>query len=370
MPPAFWELWNGESAVGCTVHVVTAGLDKGDVIAEAAVPIKKYSTAKGLQLALDEVGIHLMCRAVDSMLAGTANPRPQAAGGQTRTKPTLAQLAQLSRRHAGSLPRQRNALHRAAKAVFLYMQLQLTRAWRLMSGSGVAVTVILYHRVNDDMRDSLTVGVEQFDRQMAFIRRHCEAVSIEEAFDAGTPARLSRPRVCVTFDDGYADNFTDAAPILLRHQIPAAFFVSTGLMGTDQSFPHDRGKEMSPLPNMSWEQLRAMRSEGFTIGSHTVNHIDCARESEATVRQELRLSMDTLQMELGLQKVVLAYPYGGRDNMTPARLEFVKQAGYVGCLSAYGGFNTAVVDRFNILRCGVNWTFSDLAFRSRVFGVR
>jgi peptidoglycan/xylan/chitin deacetylase (PgdA/CDA1 family) len=141
-------------------------------------------------------------------------------------------------------------------------------------------------------------------------------------------------------------------------------------MGTEQSFPHDIGKDLGPLANMSWDQLRAMRAEGFTIGSHTVSHIDCAREPEATVRQELRQSMDTLRTELGIDQVILAYPYGGRDNMTPARLEFVRQAGYVGCLAAYGGFNKGPVDRFNVLRCGVNWTFSDLAFRSRVFGVR
>jgi hypothetical protein len=48
--------------------------------------------------------------------------------------------------------------------------------------------------------------------------------------------------------------------------------------------------------------------------------------------------------------------------MTPERLALVREAGYSACLSAYGGSNVASVDRFNVLRCGVNWEFSDRAF--------
>ena len=46
--------------------------------------------------------------------------------------------------------------------------------------------------------------------------------------------------------------------------------------------------------------------------------------------------------------MMFAYPCGGRRRMTPERLELVKQAGYVACLSAYGGTNIKRIDRFNI----------------------
>ena len=251
-----------------------------------------------------------------------------------------------------------------ARAAFAGWRLGL---WRAVTPR---LTVILYHRVSDSVRDNLTVGIEQFDRQMALLRRHCEVLSIEQVLDCQTIPRSHRPLVCVTFDDGYLDNYVHATPILLEHRIPAAFFVSTGIVGTDVRFPHDVRRGNPPIPVMQWDQLREMRGHGFTIGSHSVNHIDCAGEPQDKVWAELLQSRDDLRRELGVNDVIFGYPYGGRQHMTPERLELVKQAGYVGCLSAYGGTNVGRVDRFDVRRIGIQWEFSDPAFLFACLGLR
>src|SRR5205814_9756650 len=151
----------------------------------------------------------------------------------------------------------------------------------------------------------------------------------------------------VTFDDVYAHIYLHHVPILLRLEVADAFFFSRGMVGTARRFRHHVRRGNPPIPNMEWDQLRAMRSHGFTIGSHTVSHIDCAGETEATVWAELVRSRDDLRCELGIEDIILGYPYGGRDNMTPQRLDLVKQAGYVACLSAYGGSNVGRVNRFD-----------------------
>jgi peptidoglycan/xylan/chitin deacetylase (PgdA/CDA1 family) len=366
MPPAFWELWNDEASVGCSVHEVEAGLDTGRLVRTATVPRQKFSTPRGLQLTLDETGVDLMRAAVADVLAGKAASEPQASGGHTYRKPTLAQVAELRRRLCRGWPRAEPALARQVKdAVF---RARITT--RGLAGRFIAprIAVLLFHRVSDQARDNLTVGIEQFERMIALVRRHCRPLSIEEVASGVMPRPGEPPAVCITFDDGYLDNYEHAAPILLRHEMPAAFFVSTGIIGTKQRFPHDERRGNEWIPVMSWDQLRAMRDQGFTIGSHSVSHIDCAAEPEAKVRAELEQSLQTLRHELSLSSAMFAYPYGRRSNMTPERLELVKAAGFSACLSAYGGVNVGAVDRFNILRTGIHWGFSDLAFLYRCFG--
>jgi peptidoglycan/xylan/chitin deacetylase (PgdA/CDA1 family) len=368
MPPAFWEMWHDQASVGCSVHCVDDQLDTGDVIIEASVPRAPYSTVRALQLQLDEVGIELMTEAVRSLLNGSATPHPQAAGqGTTHRKPTLSQRASLRRRltqpvSLATVPRQLLKEARAATVCGLY------RAG-LRQVVTPRITVLLYHRVSDDVRDNLTVGIEQFERQMAIVAQRCRVLSIEEVLTASVIPQSPRPLIAVTFDDGYLDNYTHAAPILRRHDIPAAFFVATGIINSDRRFPHDLRRGNSAIPVMRWEQLRRMHRWGFTIGSHTVNHIDCASEPEDVVREELNRSRDALRSELGVAEPILAYPYGGRLNMTPQRLQLVREAGYLGCLAAYGGTNVRKVDRFNVLRRGISHEFSDRAFRLECLGL-
>ena len=367
MPPAFWELWNDEQDVGCSVHWVDDKLDTGALVARATLRRQKFSTLRGLQLGLDEIGVDLMRDAVRDILAGRSGSLPQNAGGRTYRKPTLAQTAALERRMAALQPADAGGLMALARVAAAWL---LWSAWRLGLRRLMAprVTVMLYHRVSDDARDNLTVGIEQFERQMAQLARHCQPVSLEHVLSLDAVPRGARPLVAVTFDDGYLDNFSHAAPILQRHRIPAAFFVSTGIVDSDRPFPHDVRRGNQGIPNMRWEHLRRMRDMGFTIGSHAVNHIDCAAEPADAVRLELKQSRTDLERELGATEVVFAYPYGGRQHMTAERLEMVKQAGYTACLSAYGGSNVARVDRYNVLRRGIHWGFGDLAFLRQCLG--
>lgn len=369
MPPAFWELWHDQTSVGCSVHFVDDKLDTGALVAETAISRAPHSTLRGLQLELDEVGIDLMANAVRDLLAGRAQARPQPTGqGATHRKPTLAQQAQLQRKLAVPAPWIKRTKHlvkeaRAESTLALHQGLGLGRL------AAPRITVLLFHRVSDDVRDNLTVGVAQFDRQMALLARHCRLMTIEQVLSTTHVPRSDRPLVAVTFDDGYLDNHRFAAPILRRHGVPAAFFVSTGIVASDRPFPHDVRRGNGPIPTMGWDDLRAMRAWGFTIGSHTVHHIDCAGEPEDLVREELARSRDDLRRELGVDRPIFAYPYGGRRHMTPERLELVKQAGYVGCLSAYGGSNIGAVDGFNVLRRGIQHEFSDRSFLVECLGL-
>lgn len=357
MPPAFWELWHGESEVGVTVHKVEAGLDTGPVLLAETVPVEKYSTPAGLRVRLDELGVRLIVEGVRRMRDGSATFTPQPAGGRTFTRPTLAQEAELATRHGRDVKRQ------AKNAVFnIYGTLG-----RLSPAARDRVLVLLYHRVSDAFRDAVTVGVEGFDTQMRWLADHCNVVPLESLLAGELPK--DGPVVAVTFDDGYLDNYENAAPILLKHAVPATFFVSTDHVANNAPFAHDLAKLGTGLPNMNWDQIREMKAEGLSFGSHTANHVNLARTDADKAREELARSKAALETELGLDRVMFAYPFGKRRDFTPERLMQVKAAGYVCNCSAYGGENDRhSFDKWDIRRQGIDHNFDVPAIRAKLAG--
>ena len=95
------------------------------------------------------------------------------------------------------------------------------------------VLVLTYHRVTRLQSDPqmLAVTPEHFRAQLQLLKKRFSLVRFEDDW----PHR-KKPAVAITFDDGYADNVLEALPVLEAEETPAAFFVSTGIIGTDQEF--------------------------------------------------------------------------------------------------------------------------------------
>jgi peptidoglycan/xylan/chitin deacetylase (PgdA/CDA1 family) len=109
------------------------------------------------------------------------------------------------------------------------------------------VMILGYHQVVTDIarteRDgvySLAISAQTFRRQMEYVRRHYEVLTLDEAAAVlrGT-AETQRPALVITFDDGYRNVYQNAFPVLREMGIPAIVFVNTGLIGTNQLLDHD-----------------------------------------------------------------------------------------------------------------------------------
>lgn len=107
------------------------------------------------------------------------------------------------------------------------------------------VTVLTYHSVRGAPGgfDSGVIDAtgKQLDAQLALVRRHGSPISLDDlrGFVLEGRALPDRP-VLVTFDDGYRDNHDVALPLLVRHGIPATFFVSTSYVTERRVFWWDR----------------------------------------------------------------------------------------------------------------------------------
>ena len=129
-----------------------------------------------------------------------------------------------------------------------------TLAW---SGAAVAVgraagtralpLVVGYHRVVEDFESERAYGiaaslvsVKTLSRQIDWIARRYAICSLDE-LDSPDAAgyRRGKPRAAITFDDGYADVYHIALPLLHGKGIPFAVFISPGLVGTSDLFLHD-----------------------------------------------------------------------------------------------------------------------------------
>jgi len=197
--------------------------------------------------------------------------------------------------------------------------------------------VLLFHRVTDEIPpDGLTVTTACFRAVCRMLRRNFRVVPLAEVFRLVRERRpVPRRTVAITFDDSYRDNL-DAARVLAEHGLPACFFIPTGYVGTDRVFPWDA--HLPRLANLTWDDVREMAGLGFEIGSHTVYHPDMARIPLDEARRELVESKRTLEEKVGKPVRYFAYPFGGREHFAGDRLTLVYEAGYEGCVSAFGGF--------------------------------
>ena len=229
------------------------------------------------------------------------------------------------------------------------------------------LTVLAYHQVKDPADDHSTVGTAAFQQQMEFLTRNYRVVPLVDAVTALKTSGTSERLVAITFDDGYRDNATIAAPILKSLGLPACFFVSTDMIGGKRPFPHDVLQGRPPQEHMSWDDLRSLAAQGFQIGSHTCTHADMGTVSVEQAERELRGSRDQLEHELGRPVRLFAYPYGHRTHMRPATAT-IAQREYDVCCSAYGGHNTAPANPHNIRRVVISTGVTFLAFRAILEG--
>ena len=96
----------------------------------------------------------------------------------------------------------------------------------------------MYHQVNDKKYDprQLSVAPTHFEEHMQVIKKIGQVVQLREMGKDLNSFALGSRKIVVTLDDGYADNYYNARPILDRYEIPATFFIATGSTDSREDF--------------------------------------------------------------------------------------------------------------------------------------
>jgi peptidoglycan/xylan/chitin deacetylase (PgdA/CDA1 family) len=281
------------------------------------------------------------------------------------------------------------------------------------AGPRARLSILIYHRVLPaaDAFNTWDVTADQFDEQIGALARHFSPLPLSEAVARLTDGSLPARAVCVTFDDGYADNAEVALPLLRKHRVPATFFIATGYldggrMWNDTVTAAIRTLQTPTLDLTSWglatfaldsmmsrraalaiilpalkylpgaerearatylaglagvapqrdlmmreEQVRELYGASMEIGAHTVTHPILLNSQPDAARREIVESGQRLAEIVGAPTRLFAYPNGkpGKD-YGPDHVRMVRDAGYTTAVATGWGVATSRSDRLQLPR--------------------
>ena len=273
--------------------------------------------------------------------------------------------------------------------------------------------VFIFHRVLETP-DSLLASepdATTFDWMIRFISSTFNVLPFGTAIERLKNCDLPAAAACITFDDGYRDNYTVALPILQRYDVKATFFIATGFLGggrmwnddvieavrsscesiVDWSefglgshdlstlparrqslgviigqlkyFPHEkrttiarqlaRQVGISDFSNlmMSCDEVRGLRAAGMEIGAHTRSHPILSGITDEQAMAEIGGGKADLEAILGEPVDVFAYPNGNPDHDLTARdVQLIASVGFRAAATTAWGIATPQTDVFMIPR--------------------
>jgi len=226
-----------------------------------------------------------------------------------------------------------------------------------VDGDDRSLRVLMYHKVNDLPGNRMSMPTSLFDEQMAQLRELGYRVVDLDAVLAHylEAAPLPEGAVLITFDDGYRDNLSNAAPVLHRHGYAAVQFVPIAYVGESRPLPHENHLAAQGVhnPTVNWEEIRELEALGVRVESHGISHKPLAELEIDEAAREIAISK--LKLEERLERPVRAFSYvkGSEADYKPVHPSLVKQAGYDIAFTAVSGANSPRSDPLQLRRYNV-----------------
>jgi peptidoglycan/xylan/chitin deacetylase (PgdA/CDA1 family) len=169
--------------------------------------------------------------------------------------------------------------------------------------------ILAYHSIAE-IRSPLCVSPQLFAVQMEWLKGNARVVPLGEVAESVVARRPLPPRtVVLTFDDGFADFTSAAAPVLLRLGLPATVFLPTAFCGGRNDW---RGQPawVAPQPLLAWSDVQLLAAQGFAFGAHSRTHPDLTRIPPEIAEAEIVGSRREIEEHTGKAAEFFCYPYG------------------------------------------------------------
>ena len=269
--------------------------------------------------------------------------------------------------------------------------------------------ILMYHRiVSEPLLPGITPEI--FEQQLRYLKKFYRVVPMAQLAEEIRSQSVQPYSVAITFDDGHYDFYTNAWPLLRKYNLPASLYVTTGfidqkcwlwpdllrflLLSTKEKnlntspigplsltdngvlsvwnklgnyclslnaelrwqFLSQLAKQLNVTPNdhpekpfnpVTWDQLREMQNQGLEVGSHSVTHPILSSLNYNQLTDELAVSHERIQQELGSPPKGICYPNGMAQDIS-CEVEKMSAEIYSYGLVAYPEY----INHHNLFRLG------------------
>ncbi|MBE3558223.1 MAG: polysaccharide deacetylase family protein [Ktedonobacteraceae bacterium] len=167
----------------------------------------------------------------------------------------------------------------------------------------------------------------------------------------------------LTFDDGFADFYSEAFPVLRRYRFVATLYIVTAFVGNTSCWLVREGEASRPM--LTWEQLAEISAYGIECGGHTQSHPQLDLLPRDRAREEIVRCKEALENHLNCAVGSFAYPFG-YYSVGVRRL--VQEAGYTSACAVRYAMSSESDDPYALARLIVKNDTSIEAFASLLSG--
>ena len=222
-----------------------------------------------------------------------------------------------------------------------------TATWVFHPAGDIIAPILLYHHVADSPQGNrYYINVASFRHQMETLKKlgytGITVSSLADAITAG--GNLPARPVVITFDDGNADIYQNAYPVMKELGFVGTFYIVVGVVDTYHI--------------VTTNQLKAMIADGWEVGSHSMSHAD-VRNPPNGLRWEAYTSRVELEKKVGGAVKTFAYPFGLSDTFVAKK---IKDYGYTSAVGLGVSTHHGLIDLYSLTREEVESSFDLEAF--------